>query len=170
MSVEHRRQLLAFFVVALAAVLMIGNGLNNQALRDAVTGGSNAQAAISSGVSLVPGQTGVELGGSARGTTAVASDPSAVASGSRTDRPGKSRGSSAQGAAVGHSDRTPNARKSESTAKSHGPKRVGKSPTIGARTSTDGRVADDGTKVHAKKSHGKKAHAKKHGKSRRNAG
>jgi len=173
MSVEHRRQLLAFSIVALAAVLMIGNGMTNQALRDAINGGSARQAAIASGVSLVPGQTSIELGGSARGTTAVASDSEPTASGARAERPGRSRGSSAQGAAVGQADRTPNAKKVAPTTKTHGPKRVAKSPTISARTSSDGEVTDDGTKVHAKKgtkAHGKKAHGKKNGKSRRHAG
>lgn len=175
MSVEHRRQLLAFSIVALAALLMIGNGLNDRALPNAIDGGSTRQAAIASGVSLVPGQVDIELGGSARGTTAVESTSAAAASGSRTDRPGKSRGSSAQGAAVGHSDRTPNARKAGAPIRSNGPKRVGKSPTIAARTSSDGRLSDDGMKLQSqkaqgKRAHGKKAHARKSGKSRRSAG
>jgi hypothetical protein len=174
MSVEHRRQLLAFLIVALAAVLMIGNGMNNQALRDALNGGSGPQAVVASGVSLVPGQTGLELGGSARGTTAVESDSAPAASRPNTDRQGKSRGASLGKVAPGQSDRSPSAGNGGQQLTDHGSRHTFKASTGSARTSSDGRVTDDGKQVHAKKAHSKKAHGKKHakkdGKPRRHAG
>jgi hypothetical protein len=179
MSVEHRRQLLAFFIVALAAVLMIGNGLGNQVLRDAVNGGSTRQAAISSGVSLVPGPARIELGGSARGTTAVESGSAAAASGSRTDRPGRSRAASPVRTAPGRSDRHPTARGVGQKPSDRGSKRTGKEFSRSARTSTAGRVTDDGERVHGKKAQPRKSNARKSddrrseyrsGKSRRSVG
>jgi hypothetical protein len=171
MSVEHRRQLLAFFIVALAAVLMIGSGLSNRALPDALDGGPHGgparQAGVASSVSLLTGQPGIEPGGSARGTTAAESEPAQAKSGAGTDRPGRSQPSLAKGPTVVRSDRTPSAKPAGSTTRTDGPRRVGKAPLRVARTSS-GRIAtEDGTSAtHAKKVHGKKSHAKKHARSR----
>jgi hypothetical protein len=67
MRVEHRRQLLAFFVVALVAVLLTGNAIyGNQS----GPGRARTPAAITAGVTISPGQWNIGLGGSARGTTA----------------------------------------------------------------------------------------------------
>jgi hypothetical protein len=170
MSVEHRRQLLAFFIVALAAVLLIGNGLNDSALRDAIRGGSSDQAAIATGVTLVPGQAGIELGGSARGTTVIESDS---ASGTAAAHLATSRGKSPVRVAPGRSAQAPSARGSVQTSKSSAQKHVGKRSTLRSARTSDARLVDDGTtahgttahgkKAHGKKAHGKKAHAGKHG-------
>lgn len=167
MSVEHRRQLLAFFIVALAAVLLIGNGLNNPVLRDAINGGSGRQAAIASGVSLLPGgQTSIELGGSARGTTVIESDSTQAGSGTTHARPATSRVTSPEPDGPGRSDQSPNAKAPAQKSKTSDQKHTGRRTTPGStRTTLSGaRVTDDGTTVHGKKGHAKKDHAKKHGK------
>jgi hypothetical protein len=158
MSIEHRRQLLAFFIVAFAAVLLIGNGLGNQVLREGVDGGSGRQAAVASGVTLMPGQTAVELGGSARGTTVVRSDSAPAPSGTTSGRVATHR---TEPVRVGprRSEQAPSDREVPRKSKAFGQKDTGKRATPGsARTSTARTVADTDTTVH-----GKKAHAKKHG-------
>jgi len=166
MSVEHRRELVAFFIVALAAVLLIGNGLNNQALRDAISGGSERQAAIASGVSLVPGQTSIELGGSARGTTVIESDPARAGSSTTSDRRSTSPSTASEPAGPGRSEKTPNAKAPAQKPKTSDQKHTGKRTSPGStRTTLSGaRVTDDGTTVHGKSGHAKKDHARKHGK------
>ena len=161
MSAEHRRQLLAFFIVALAAFLMVGNGLHNQF----GTGNGQARtpaaiaAAIGAGPTISSGQSGDEAGGSARGTTVVqpaTSRPTSVTTTSVTSAPLR--------AAPGHSDRARKAdradQRSKSSTQEHATKRS-------ARSASDDQVAransaDDGKKAHAGK-HDKK-HDKKHGK------
>jgi len=162
MSAEHRRQLLAFFLVALASVLMIGNGLNNSAFRDAINGGGHGRpAAIAAGVTIVPGLTSVGLGGSAHGTTVVEPDPAPPSSGTIRTRTRESRGSSPILFAPGHSDKAPSVKEPVEKTKPSTRKHAGKGPTDKARTVSGARATADGAKLTGKRAHEKKAHPTK---------
>ena len=150
MSAQHRRQLLAFFIVACAAVLLIGNALHNQSL-DPFNGRSRPREAIAAVVTITPDQSSLENGGSARGTTATEPAPvtSSTASPVRTG--------------PGRSDQAPKAQPAAQKSKASAQKHTSQRPTQGnARTAyrTDLVSGDDEPAT----GHGKKAHAKKHGK------
>lgn len=155
MSAEHRRQLLAFFIVALAAFLLIGNGLQTQFGRgNEPTRTPAAIAAIAAGPTISSGPSGVDPGGSARGTTAIEPAAAPAPSGGTT-----SVISSPRRAAPGHSNQAPRADRAVQRAKSSSQKqatkrsaRPGSDDTVTARSTSTG-----GKKAHAKK-HGKKAH------------
>jgi hypothetical protein len=161
MSVEHRRQLTAFLLVALAAVLMIGNGLNNSAFRDAINGGAHGRpAAIAAGVTLVPGPISAELGGSAHGTTVVEADPAQASSGTASARARESRGSSPIVFAPGKSEKAPSVQEPVEKTKLSAKKNTGKGGSGKARTVSGARVTADATKLTGKRDHEKKARLK----------
>ena len=156
MSAEHRRQLLAFSIVALAAFLLIGNALHNQfSTGDGQTRTPAASAAIAAGPTISSGQSSVEPGGAARGTTVI--EPASPRATSGTT----SVTSSPLRAAPGHSDR---ARKADRAAQRSQSSAQKQATQRSARTGSDdtvasnARAAGDGKKAHAKK------HGKKHGK------
>lgn len=157
MSVEHRRQLLAFFIVALAAVLLIGNGLQNEFGRSIDP--ARTPAVIAAGPTISNGQSSVEPGGSAHGTTVTepASSPSTSVKTTYVASPPLR-------AAPGHSDQARKADRADQRSKSSAQKHA---TTRSARSASDDQVtsratsAGDGKKARAKqqdKKHGKKAH------------
>jgi hypothetical protein len=163
MSAEHRRQLLAFSIVALAAFLLIGNALHNQfSTRDGQARTPAAVAAIAAGPTISSGKSNVEPGGAARGTTVIepAAPPAASGTTSVTSSPLR--------AAPGHSDRARKAdraaQRSQSSAQEQGTRRSASTGSDDTVTS-NARAAGDGKTAHAKK-HGTK-HGKKHGKKQR---
>lgn len=157
MSAEHHRQLLAFFIVALAAVLLIGYGLQND------LGGSNDRArtpaVIAAGPTISTGQSSVEPGGSAHGTTVTepASSPTtAVKTTSESSPPLR--------AAPGHSDQARRADRADQRSKSSAQKLATERSARSAsedQVTSRARSTDDGKKAHAKK-HGKKNGKKAH--------
>lgn len=153
MSAEHRRQLLAFFIVALAAVLLIGNGLQNELGR--INDRARTPAVIAAGPTISTGQSSVEPGGSAHGTTVTEPAPAPSTSVKTT-----SVTSPAQRAAPGHSDQARKAYRADQRSKSSAQKHA---TTRSARSASDDEVtskarsAGDGKKAHPKKP-GKKAH------------
>jgi hypothetical protein len=160
MSVEHRRQLLAFFIVALAAFLLIGNGLHAQFGRgDGSAREAPAIAAIAAGPTISTGSSRVDAGGSARGTTAVEPAAAPARSGRTT-----SVTSPPLRAAPGQSNRAPRAeravQRSKSSAQKHATQRSARSASDDQVT-IRARSTDDGKKAHAKK-HGKKNGKKGH--------
>ena len=152
MSAEHRRQLLAFFIVALAAFLLIGNGLHSQPRQGHDQ--SRTPAAIAAGVTISTGPSGFDLGGSARGTTAI--EPAAAPARSVTT----TVTSSPLRAAPGHSDQARRADRSVQRSQSSAQKQATKRS---ARPGSDDKVTAQGKSAGGKKAHAKK-HGKKHGK------
>ena len=170
MSAQHRRQLLAFFIVAFAAVLLLGNGLHNQSLRDMINLKSRTETAIATVVTISEGRLSIEVGGSARGTTptqpVLAPTTSDQAAGrtptTRTTSPGRT--SPDQSERSGKAQ--PAAQNSKAPAK-RATKANARSDSLFGRTGvtvsgSDKSTANQGKKADTKKGHGKKAHGKKH--------
>jgi hypothetical protein len=159
MSIEHRRQLLAFFIVACAAVLLIGNALHNQSL-DPFNARARSPEAIAAAVTITPGESSVESGGSARGTTAAPAPVSSVATSGGTSTSGTT---SPVSTGPGRSEQAPKAQRAAQKSNASAQTRTGQRTTQGnARTAyrSDSVTGDDTLGG----GHGKKAHAKKHGK------
>jgi hypothetical protein len=168
MSAQHRRQLVAFFIVAFAAVLLIGNGLHNQSLRDIINGKSRIPTAIATGVTISLGQLSTEVGGSARGTTPTQPALVPATSDQAAGRTPTIRTTSLVRTSPGHSERAGKAQRAAQNSKAQNSKAQAKSTTKGnARSDSLVRARTDVTVSGSDKStagHGKKAHAKKHGK------
>lgn len=153
MNAEHHRQLLAFFIVALAAVLLIGSGLQNDLGRN--DDQTRTPAVIAAGPTISTGSSRVDAGGSARGTTVTEPASSPTTSVKTTSVAPPLR------VAPGHSDQARRAdradQRSKSPAQKHATKRSARSAS-GDQVTSRARSADDGKKkTHAKK-HGKKSH------------
>ena len=165
MSIEHRRQLLAFFVVALAAVLLIGNGLHNR-FPDRTNDRPGNPAIIASGPTFNPGPSSVELGGSARGTTTAEPARVPVTSDTTTARTSTSRTSPVR-TGPGHSDgaqQAPRAvQRSSSSAKEPVTQRSARTAYRSGVLAQRGYASASRSDTSAT-GHGNKAHAKKHGK------
>jgi hypothetical protein len=170
MSAQHRRQLLAFFIVAFAAVLLIGTGLHNQSLRDIINGKSHIPTAIATGVTISQGQLSTEAGGSARGTTPTQPALVPATSDQAAGRTPTARTTSPVRTSPGHSERSGKAQRAAQSSKTSAKRTKGTARSdslVVARTGvtlsgSDKSTAGHGKKAHAKKAHAKKAHAKKH--------
>jgi len=171
MSAQHRRQLLAFFIVAFAAVLLIGTGLHNQSLHDIINGKARTPTAIASVVTISQGELSIEVGGSARGTTPTQPALVPAISDQAAGRTPTTGTTSPVRTGPGHSERSgkaqPAVQNSKAPAKPTTKANARSDGLVGARTGVTVSGSDKSAADHAKNAHAKKAHAKKHRKHRR---